>query len=111
MHEMSIAQNIVQIALEHTQAGERIEQVVISVGELSGIEIDALQFGFSAVTNNTAAQGAILTIETVPGSIFCMNCLAQFDYHSRTDPCPKCRQHQYVVIEGNEMKVKHIEVN
>ncbi|WP_261817123.1 hydrogenase maturation nickel metallochaperone HypA [Vibrio gallicus] len=111
MHEMSIAQNIVQIALDHIQPQEQISEVVISVGELSGIEIDALQFGFSAVTNNTPAQDAVLTIETVPGSIFCMTCLAQFDYHSRTDPCPKCKGHQYVVIDGSEMKVKHIEVN
>ena len=48
MHEMSLAQGILQI-VEDTLAregGGRVSLIRLEVGRLAGVELDALRFGF-----------------------------------------------------------------
>jgi hydrogenase nickel incorporation protein HypA/HybF len=69
MHELSIAQSIVEIVQQHLPSDRIpvVKSVQMKVGHQAGIVPDSLEFCFGAVTEGTVAQGARLEIENVPG--------------------------------------------
>ncbi|MEZ4907084.1 MAG: hydrogenase maturation nickel metallochaperone HypA [Saprospiraceae bacterium] len=66
MHELSIALGIVDLAESEAKkaGGTTIESIELEIGELSGVEIDALEFAWSSATANTMLEKATKTIET-----------------------------------------------
>ena len=62
MHEMSIAMNIVDIAVQTAKANKakKINSISVEIGALSGVVPEALEFCFEAATQNTMAQGSQL---------------------------------------------------
>jgi len=68
MHEMAIAEGILEIALDYAQKNDaaRIERIGLLLGELSGVETDALSLCFSSLVQGTPAEHAALTWERVP---------------------------------------------
>ena len=67
MHEMSLTESIVEIALEEARknGARRVTRVFLDVGALSCVEPEALQFCFAAVSSGTPAEGAQLEIERI----------------------------------------------
>lgn len=70
MHELSIAQNIVKIVLQHPQMGglQTVKSVKLNVGDLTGIVPKSLTFCFELASRGTAVQGSELKIEKMPGN-------------------------------------------
>ncbi|HTP13579.1 MAG TPA: hydrogenase maturation nickel metallochaperone HypA, partial [Bacteroidota bacterium] len=68
MHELSIAQNIVDMVHQYapTGNGETVKSVRLRVGEYSGVVADSLEFCFSAIVADTPLRGTTLEIERVP---------------------------------------------
>ena len=60
MHEMSIAEGIVQVLEEQAkeQHYSKVKTVWLEIGPLAMIESEALSFCFEAVTRGTLAQDA-----------------------------------------------------
>ncbi|GAA5190746.1 hydrogenase maturation nickel metallochaperone HypA [Ferrimonas gelatinilytica] len=110
MHEMSLAEGILQIVESQAAPSPKVHSVTLSVGELAGVELTSLKFCFDVVTRDTLAEGALLEIESVPGSAFCFDCLAQVPLSRRGEPCPKCGGYQLTVVGGDQMKVKSLEI-
>ena len=112
MHEMSLAEGIVQIvektARDHNAI--RVRSVVLELGALSHVEQDALRFCFDAVTRGTVADGAVLQIDTPAGRAWCMPCGDSVALARLGDACPKCGSYQLQVTDGEQMKVKEVEV-
>lgn len=74
MHEFSIAEALASQVDKHVRPGVRVRQVEIVVGALRGIEPEALQMGWQAVTMDTRMAGATLLIEQRPWAISCSVC-------------------------------------
>ncbi len=110
MHEMSLAEGILQIVESQAADSPKVHSVTLSVGELAGVELSSLKFCFDVVTRDTSAEGALLEIESVPGSAFCFDCLAQVPLSRRGEPCPQCGGYQLTVVGGDQMKVKSLEI-
>ncbi|TKB54729.1 hydrogenase maturation nickel metallochaperone HypA [Ferrimonas aestuarii] len=112
MHEMSLAEGIVQIIEQQAQSQQfqRVKEVQLSVGELAGVEIEALRFGFDAVTRHTLAEGSRLVIDTTPGLAYCFDCAKQVPLSRRGNPCPLCEGHSLQVVDGTQMRVSSLEV-
>ncbi len=109
MHEMSLAEGILQI-IEAQSPRHKVSAVTLSVGALAGVELESLKFSFEVVTRRSVAEGAHLHIESVPGSAFCFDCLAQVPLDRKGDPCPRCDGYQLTVVDGNQMNVKSLEI-
>jgi len=112
MHEMSLAQGVVEIALDQCRRHQasRVTVVRLEIGSLSHVEPRALEFGFDAASRGTAVEGAALVVERVTGQATCLICVKTFPLDNRYDPCPTCGSHQVVVVAGEEMRVKDLEV-
>jgi len=112
MHEMSLAESILQIVEDTARASSAgvVRVVRLQIGALSHVEPEALRFCFGAVTNGTLADGARLEIDSEPGRAWCMPCGESVPLARLGDACPRCGSYQLQVTEGDRMRVAEIEV-
>jgi hydrogenase nickel incorporation protein HypA/HybF len=109
MHEMSITQSVVDICEGHA-GGRRVTDVILEIGELSGVVPDSIEFCFEACTKGTLLEGARLAIETVPGVGLCHSCAKESPMATLFDPCARCGAFGLSVVSGEELRVKELEV-
>lgn len=112
MHEMSLAESIVQIVEDTARqhGGTRVASVRLEIGQLAGVELEALRFCFEAASRGSVADGAALTIDQPAGRAWCMPCGDSVTVGSVADPCPACGSHQLQVTGGTELRVRDIEM-
>jgi len=112
MHEMSLAEGVLQLVEDAARAQDfsRVTAVWLEIGELSGVEVEAMKFCFDAVVRDSIAEGARLEIIATPGSGWCMQCSKTVPMHEVFGECPDCGSHQMQVSGGTEMRVKELEV-
>ena len=113
MHEMSICESILGLIRDQarSQNFSKVERVCLEIGPLSGVEIEALKFGFDVVMRDTLADGARLDIVETAGKAWCMPCGQNVAIGQRFDACPDCGSHQLQVTGGDELRIKELEVN
>ena len=113
MHEMSLAEGIVQLIEEAAvrEGFSRVKLVAIEIGQLSMVEPEALAFCFDAVARGSIAEGARLEIENVPGRGVCLQCGTAAEIENLYDPCPGCGVFGLRITGGTEMRVKELEVD
>jgi len=110
MHELSIAQNIVEIAEEYAlkNNAEIITEIEIEVGEMSGVVVEALEFAMQSATLDTMLSKAKMDIINIKGKVKCLECKTEFFASSLFDVCPKCNSFHTEIISGKELRVKSI---
>ncbi|MDZ7894471.1 MAG: hydrogenase maturation nickel metallochaperone HypA [Sphingobium sp.] len=113
MHELSICENIRGIIEDQARAQgfSRVDCVTLEIGRLSGVEVEALRFGFDVAMQGSIAAQARLDIVDLPATAWCMPCGAQIEIRQRYDGCPSCGSHQLQVTGGEELRIKSLEVN
>lgn len=112
MHEMSLAEGVLQL-LEDAARREnfaRVATVWLEIGQLSGVEPEAMAFCFDAVTRGSLAEGAQLEIIHLPGQGHCLECGRDTELEAVYDPCRHCGAVPVQVTGGTEMRVKELEV-
>lgn len=112
MHEMSLAEGIVQLVEDavRTDACSKVKVVWLEIGQLAAVEKEALRFCFDAVARDTIAQNARLEIIEIPGQGRCMKCEAEVAVAALYEACPVCGSYQVKVTGGDAMRVKELEV-
>jgi len=112
MHELSIMQSALNVALEQArQAGAgRVHAIRLRIGALSGVVPDALEFAFEALAPGTAAEGAELAIEHVPARFWCATCTREFESEDMLAECPGCHGLSGELRGGREMEVASLEI-
>jgi hydrogenase nickel incorporation protein HypA/HybF len=112
VHELSIAQSVVDIVLQHVpdDRGGEVRTVHVRVGRLSGVVPDSLEFCFEAIVRDTRFAGARLAIESVPVRCRCARCESSFEVEPPAFFCPGCGQSGVEVLAGNELQVVGIEL-
>lgn len=112
MHEMSLAEAIWQ-QVETTAQREgnvRVRLVLLEIGQLAAVDVDALRFCLDVVLRGTLAAGARIDIEQVQGQGWCMPCGATVPLPERHAACPRCGSYQLQPTQGTQMRVKEIEI-
>ncbi|HRY07387.1 MAG TPA: hydrogenase maturation nickel metallochaperone HypA [Hyphomicrobiaceae bacterium] len=112
MHEMALCESIRTTLEEQSRLHgfTKVARVSLEVGPLSGVEIDALRFGFDVVMRGSVAQAAQLDIIECPAQAWCMACSQTVPIKARFDPCVKCGSYQLQVTGGEELRIKELEV-
>lgn len=113
MHEMSLAEGVLQLIEDaaRQQNFSKVSTVWLEIGQLSGVEVEAMKFCFDAVVRGSVAQGARLEIIALPGTGWCMACAQSVAMAEVFGQCPKCGGHQMQVTGGTEMRLKELEVD
>lgn len=114
MHEMGVTQEVLVAVLDASEAAgaTKVNRVRITIGELTEVVPDALQFAWAALTPGTLAEGAVLEIRETGGRSMCLQCGAEFD-HGRFDrrcTAPGCGSFATKVIVGDELTIDGVDV-
>jgi hydrogenase nickel incorporation protein HypA/HybF len=112
MHELSIVQNILDIAESEAKKinATKIIKIGLKIGEMSGVVIDSINFCFETLKNNTIARDAELLIDYVPLVGKCKNCCANFQIKNYIFKCNICNDTNIEIISGKELFVDELEV-
>lgn len=112
MHELSLAEALVEMIEEasRNEGFNRVCRVSLDVGRLSGVEPDALRFGFEVAARHTCAEGAELLILVSPGEACCPDCQSLVSIDTFHDECPACGGHGLSITGGQQFQLKELEV-
>ncbi|MEA2225730.1 MAG: hydrogenase nickel incorporation protein HypA/HybF [Solirubrobacteraceae bacterium] len=109
MHELSIAQAIVDVAARHAK-GRRVVKIEVRVGHLRQVVPDSLDFAFALLTPGTALDGCELQIAHVPAVGLCRDCGARSALEGFPLRCARCEGLDVEVIAGEELLVDALEL-
>lgn len=112
MHEMSLCEGILEVLKQHaeTQHYTKVKTVWLEIGTLSSIEPDALRFSFDLVVQNSLADGAKLEIIAIDAQAWCFFCQQIIIIQQRYDVCPLCGGVSLQINDGEQMRIKELEV-
>jgi hydrogenase nickel incorporation protein HypA/HybF len=111
MHEMGIAQNIMDIVEQEMvrHGATRLTTIRLVVGEFTAIVPESLTFCLEVITKDTPNEGVKLEIDKVPLTGRCTDCGEDFVIQEYQFICPKCNSNKVETISGKELFVKEIE--
>ena len=112
MHEVALCHSLVDLIRDQQreQGFERVRRVIVEVGVLGHVDPHALEFAFEIEANASPAEGATLEIREIAGRAWCMDCSAAVTVSRRGDPCPGCDGFAMIVEQGEELRLKELEV-
>jgi hydrogenase nickel incorporation protein HypA/HybF len=112
MHELSIANGIIEMAVEEAEHRRvRVNAIYLKLGPLSGVVKEALLGAWELAAAGTPLENSRLIIEDVPVSAFCQVCREE-----RTLPsmqwlcCPVCGAPTPDIRQGADLEVTALEV-
>lgn len=110
MHEMSLAESILEIAQSAAAENhaQKISAIGLKLGEMAGVEVDALNFSFDILKKNTIAENAVLKINRVPIQAQCNKCGKIFTVESYNFFCPEC-EGILILKSGRELLVEFVD--
>ena len=114
MHEMSLAQDIIDIVTKHlpdsAPNGEPVvDSVKVTVGQYSGVEVECLTFAFDVLKKDGACAEAKMDIDIPAPTSKCLSCNNIFPGYPLTE-CPSCGHNKLKLEEGMEFRVKSFEL-
>jgi hydrogenase nickel incorporation protein HypA/HybF len=112
MHELSIANSILDAVRKERERlnGARITKVGVRVGELAGVDPEALSFGFEVLVNDTELAPLALEIELTSRRHECPKCKRVFTVVEYRVDCPACGSTETRCIGGDELELAYLEV-
>jgi hydrogenase nickel incorporation protein HypA/HybF len=112
MHELPIAQSILDISLRHAgQAGAKnITDLHLVIGRLSYVVDDSIQFYWDMIAKDTIAEGAKLHFRRVPAEFLCLDCNQRYSPDGEVLACPYCQSTRVKVVAGDEFRLESIDV-
>ncbi|HSN95340.1 MAG TPA: hydrogenase maturation nickel metallochaperone HypA [Anaerolineaceae bacterium] len=112
MHELAVTEDILKIALEEAEKyqANRVSDIFMTIGRLSSIVDDSVQFYWDHISKDTLCEGAKLHFNRPPAIFKCNKCGQEYEIWDDLLPCPACGSFDLEILSGNEMQVDHIEI-
>jgi hydrogenase nickel incorporation protein HypA/HybF len=112
MHEQSIVTYLLNEAVTNARKenASKIISIKLTVGELTGVEKDAVIFYFGFLAKNTIAEGATLEFEYTKAKLRCRECDIIFPKERSDFICPQCNKKVVEIVGGRELYIESMEV-
>lgn len=112
MHELSIAQSMVKLAVNelHKARGKRVLAIEVAVGKISGVVPHALEFAFPQATSGTELEGSELKIHELAMETECLSCGAINTQEEFLMICPRCNSPEVKINKGKEISILSMEI-
>ena len=112
MHELSIVQSLLGLALENAKKANarRIVSINLVVGDYTGVMEDAVNLYFGFLSKDTIAAGTKINYTHVAGQLRCRDCDLLFPLQKRNYECPKCEGNRVEIVGGRELYIETMEL-
>lgn len=113
MHELSIVENILEIAEENAKKiqAKIVQEIEMDIGELSGVDYDAMEFALQHAYKNEMFKNVNFIINRIPAKARCNICFHEFELSNYYEACPQCGKFEHDIFQGKELKVKAIKID
>jgi hydrogenase nickel incorporation protein HypA/HybF len=113
LHELSIAQALVELAVESAEEGDavKVTRVNVRLGKLAGVVKSSLDFCYDFATENTILEGSQLNVIELPVIVYCAQCDDEVELEDiQAFFCPICQTRCPEIRQGKEMELESIEI-
>ena len=112
MHEQSIVASLLSMAVGEAKKDKarKIISIKLVVGELTGVEKDAVSFYFGFMARNTIAAGASLEFNNTKAQLRCRDCDILFPRNTLEFKCPECNGKAIEIVGGRELYIESMEI-
>jgi hydrogenase nickel incorporation protein HypA/HybF len=113
LHEAGIAQALVEQVLEQLEKLGNpgpVQSVEVSVGVLSGVLPEALEFAFSVLSADSPLGQARLVIREIPAQCRCLSCGGSTPVKEWLWNCPLCGAAEVRIEGGRDLRLEAIEI-
>ena len=112
MHELSVTESLLKIAVEHAEKANarRVTDLHIVIGDLASMVDESIQFYWDIIARETIAEGATLHFRRVPAELQCNTCSEKYYPTDRELVCRKCGGAGARIITGEEFFLESIDV-
>lgn len=112
MHELAIAQSIIELAEQQARAHQAIAigELELEIGRLAGVELQTLEFALESAVKGSMLEHAIIVRHYIDGEGQCAECESVFPMSTLFSSCPACGSYFVKITKGRELRVKSIVV-
>ncbi len=112
MHEMSYCIQIVNMTLDAIDPDkDKVEEISVSIGSMTGIVPEYLEKYFPEATKNTLLEGSVLNIHMIPVETRCGKCGESYTPSKENSyRCPGCGSTEGALIHGREFELTNLKV-
>lgn len=109
MHEFSITQNLLDVALTKAKS-RRIVNVNLLIGLFSEEREESIQFYWRDLAKGTSGEGAELHFQHVEADVKCFGCGGALSLDDEGSICRYCQNNLLQLLSGEDVKLESIEV-
>jgi hydrogenase nickel incorporation protein HypA/HybF len=119
MHELSMAEAIVNTVVDAANKNDAVEvlEVTIEIGNLTMLNPEQLKFLLDILIEDTIMKNAEIVIEEIHITIECKTCdykgtanTEGSDHYLTVVTCPECNERNLEIVTGRECNVKNIRI-
>lgn len=112
MHELSVTENILSIALSHAEqnGADQVTAINLVIGDFSNLLPDCIQYYWEIIAEGTICKKAELHFDRRPAVFRCDDCRHEYIINGEMTGCPNCQSSNVALISGNEFWVDSIEI-
>jgi hydrogenase nickel incorporation protein HypA/HybF len=112
MHELGIANSVIEAVRAEAlrRPGTRVRKVGLLLGELAGVDRDALTFCFDSLVQETELAGVPLETQLCRRRHRCRCCTETFVVVDYETTCPCCGSTDTGCIGGEELELSFLEL-
>lgn len=112
MHELSLACSMVEEVerILHAENATGVDAVTLRIGELSGVDRDALEFACPVAVEDTALEQAEIRLEMVAARVLCKACHAESAPPLPRIVCAQCDSGEVEIVAGREFVIQSVEL-
>jgi len=114
MHELSIVEALIeQVQRELDRAGQTggcVRELHLSIGRLSGVNVESIRFAFELLAPGSIVDGAELKVVEPAAECVCRQCDARTEIEGLVTQCPACGSDEVQITGGRDLTLDSIEV-
>lgn len=113
MHELSLVEALAGEVEEimKKESAVKLHRVTVAIGELSGVERDALEFAFPLIAvEGSVLENVELNIVEVPVEIRCEECSTMSKPDVPHMVCGQCGSANVTIVKGKDFLIQTMEV-
>ncbi len=112
MHELGIANSVLEAVQKEAERrpGARVTKVGLRVGDLAGVDRDALTFSLEVLVQGTKFEKLELDIQRCPIRYRCRSCDETFEVSDYVTLCPRCHLPDTECVGGTELELAYLEL-
>ncbi len=110
MHEVSIAESLLDLAMQNLPAGASLRSVCVQAGPMRAIDDDSMQWAWQQVVTARSLPCVRLNLQQLPWKMHCPACNKTWESPEYAAECP-CGCPSTEVIGGHELQLVSAEID